>query len=62
MYIEYGDILTVSELAEYLKIGMNKAYKLVNSGEIVSFRVNGSYRIERSAIIDYIIENRKNKM
>jgi len=55
MYSEYDDILTVTEMAEYLKIGMNTAYFLVKEGEIRSFKVKGSYRIERSAIEEYIL-------
>ncbi|WP_080831893.1 helix-turn-helix domain-containing protein [Cohnella massiliensis] len=62
MYDEfYGEILTVNELAEMLKIGLNTAYNLVKSGEIQSFKVNHSYRIQRSAVIDFIIENQKMK-
>lgn len=56
----YGEILTVAELAELLKVGMNTAYKLVNSGQIESFVVGNSYRIQRSAVTDFIV--RKSKM
>ncbi|MEK4508243.1 helix-turn-helix domain-containing protein [Paenibacillus sp. FSL K6-2524] len=56
MYDEYNEIITVEELAEYLRIGMNTAYGLVNSGEIQSFKIKNSYRIQRSAIVDFIIK------
>lgn len=59
MYDDYNEILTVPELAELLKIGMNSAYKLINSGEIESFRVKNSHRIQRSAVTDYIIRKSK---
>lgn len=55
MYDDYNEIMTVSQLAELLQIGMNTAYKLVNSGELRSFRINNIHRIERSAVTDYII-------
>lgn len=55
MYDDYNEIITVSQLAELLQVGMNTAYKLVNSGEIVSFKVQNAYRIQRSAVTDYII-------
>lgn len=55
MYEDYNEIITVEELAAILRIGMNSAYKLVNSEEIESFRVNNSHRIQRSAVTDYII-------
>lgn len=57
----YEEILTVQEMAELLKIGMNTAYKLVNSGEIESFRVGNSHRIQRSAVTDYIISKRTSR-
>ena len=61
MYEDYEEILTVSELADYLKVGMNTAYSLVNSGAIRSFKVRSSYRIEKRAIAEYIINtNTKN--
>ncbi len=56
MYDEYyGEILTVQEMAELLKVGMNTAYNLVNSGEVDSFRVGNAHRIQRSAVTDYIV-------
>lgn len=51
----YEEILTVQEMAELLKIGMNTAYKLVNTGELDSFKVGNSHRIQRSAVTEYII-------
>ena len=56
MYDDYNEIMTVGQLAELLQIGMNTAYKLVNSGEIESFRIHNGYRIQRSAVTDYIIK------
>lgn len=55
MYDDYNEILTVPMLADLLQVGMNTAYYLVNSGEIESFKVKNSYRIQRSAVTDYII-------
>ncbi|BBH22612.1 hypothetical protein Back11_39570 [Paenibacillus baekrokdamisoli] len=55
MYDDYNEIITIEELAAILRIGMNSAYKLVHSGEISSFRVNNSHRIQRSAVTDFII-------
>lgn len=55
MFEHYDEILTVSELADYLKIGLSTAYSIVSTGEIESFKVKGSYRIEKRAIREYII-------
>lgn len=60
MYDDYNEIITVAQLAELLQIGMNSAYKLINSGEIESFRVNNVHRIQRSAVTDYIIRKSTN--
>lgn len=60
MFEDYNEIITVEQLAELLQIGMNTAYKLVQSGEIETFRINKAYRIQRSAITDYIIRKSGN--
>lgn len=38
MLDQYGDILTISELAEFLKIGTTQAYRLVRSHKIKAFK------------------------
>lgn len=57
MYEDYYEVVTVEELADILRIGLSSAYRLIRAGEIVSFRVANSYRIEREAIRDFIIKN-----
>ncbi|MCA1056958.1 helix-turn-helix domain-containing protein [Rossellomorea aquimaris] len=64
MYEDYYEVVTVEELADILRIGLSTAYRLVRTREIASFRVANSYRIEREAIKDFIIQNtqrQKNK-
>jgi len=61
MYDDFNEILTVPQLADLLQIGLNTAYNLVNSGDIESFRVKSSHRIQRSAVTDYIIRKSKNQ-
>jgi excisionase family DNA binding protein len=55
MFFDYGDILTVDELMEVLKIGRNTAYSLLNSGKIKSVRIGRTHRIPRENVINYII-------
>lgn len=38
MFEQYDDILTVSELAEALKVGSTQAYRLVRSQKIKAFK------------------------
>ena len=48
------DILTLKELQELLHIGKNTALKLVQSGEIDSFRIGCQWRILKDSVIHYI--------
>ena len=47
-------VLTVSDVAETLAIGRNKAYTLVNTGAIKALRIGQHYRIPREALVDFI--------
>ena len=48
------DILTIKELAEYLKLNEKTAYRLVSEGKIPGFKVGGSWRFQRAEIQDWI--------
>lgn len=48
------DILTIREVAEYLKIREKTAYRLVAEGKIPGFKVGGSWRFRRSEIETWI--------
>ncbi len=48
------DILTVKELAAWLKLNEKTAYKLVLQGKIPGFKVGGSWRITRGEIKKWI--------
>ena len=52
------DILTVKELAEYLKLNEKTAYRLAAKGDIPGFKVGGSWRFKREDI-DHWIEEQK---
>jgi len=47
-------ILTVKELAEYLKIAEKTAYRLVAEGKIPGFRVGSSWRFRMREIDEWI--------
>ena len=59
MFAEYGDIVSMVDLMKMLKIGKNKAYELVSSGQIESFRIGRSLRISKNSIIKYINQQSK---
>lgn len=57
MLENYGDILTVEEACEVLRIGYNAAYALLNSGKLKAYRNGRIWRIPRIAIEAYILDN-----
>ena len=55
-----SDILTVKELAEYLRINEKTAYRLASEQKLPGFRVGGSWRF-RKAAVDAWIEDEENR-
>lgn len=51
---KYDDILTITDLMDYLAVGKNTAYSLIREGKIKSFRIGRNYKIPKQAVIDYI--------
>lgn len=47
-------IMTIKEVAEYLKIKEATAYALAAKGEIPGFKVGGSWRFDREDIEQWI--------
>ena len=52
------DILTIKDVAEYLKVTERTLYRLAQEGRIPAFKVGASWRFKR-ADIDTWIENQK---
>ena len=52
--MEYGDIMTVENLMDYMNIGRTTAYKLVQSGKIKTIRIGRIYRISKKSIDEYV--------
>jgi len=44
------EIMTIGEIAIYLKITEKTAYRLVSEGKIPGFKVGGSWRFNRAEI------------
>lgn len=51
------DILTVEEIASYLKVTERSIYGLLSKGEIPAFKVGGSWRFKREEIEGWIKKN-----
>lgn len=48
------DIMTIKEVAEYLKLTEKTAYRLVAEGKIPGFKVGGAWRFRKSEIDRWI--------
>ena len=55
MFEQYDDILTIEEVAEILKIGMTKTYRLVRSGNLKRYKEGKDWRIPKQALSEYVI-------
>ena len=62
MFNDFGDILSVEEVCEALKIGANQAYDLLNSGKLKGYRQGRVWRIPKQALVEYIVERSKIKL
>jgi excisionase family DNA binding protein len=49
-----SDIMTMKEVAEYLKINDKTAYKLTKKGEIPAMKIGGTWRFKRSEIEKWV--------
>ena len=45
-----SDIMTIKEVAEYLKLNEKTTYRLTSEGKIPAFKVGGSWRFRRDEI------------
>ncbi|HEY9135109.1 MAG TPA: helix-turn-helix domain-containing protein [Pseudomonadales bacterium] len=52
-------ILTLKEVAAYLKLAEKTAYKLAAEGKLPGFKVGGSWRFKESDIERWIEEKKK---
>jgi len=55
------EILTLKEVAKYLKLAEKTAYKLAADGKLPGFKVGGSWRFKAGDIEQWIEEQKLNK-
>ena len=53
------EIMTLKEVAEYLKVAEKTAYRLVAEGKLPGFKVGGSWRFKRADIESWIASQRQ---
>ena len=52
-------ILTLKEVAAYLKLAEKTAYRLASEGKLPGFKVGGSWRFKRDDLEAWIEESKK---
>ena len=55
------EILTLKEVAAYLKLAEKTAYRLVSEGKLPGFKVGGSWRFKRDDLEAWIEESKNDK-
>ena len=55
------EILTIKEIAEYLKLNEKTAYRFASEGKLPGFKVGGSWRFKR-VDLERWIEEQKDKL
>lgn len=59
LFKEYPDVVSVAQLMEMLQIGQVLAYRLVKKGAIKSRKVGREYKIPKTAVIAYLLNERE---
>lgn len=54
------EILTLEEIADYLKLAKKTAYRLAAEGKLPGFKIGGSWRFKRADIEQWIEESKRN--
>ena len=52
-----NEILTLDDLADYLKAGKRTVYRLAQKGEIPAFKLGGTWRFRRSELDRWIADS-----
>ncbi len=52
-----GEILTLEEVAAFLKAGKRTVYRFAQNGDIPAFKLGGTWRFRRSELERWIDEN-----
>lgn len=52
-----GEILTLEEVAAYLKAGKRTVYRLAQKGEVPGFKLGGTWRFRRCELDRWIAES-----
>lgn len=51
---QFGDILTIDDVCEILKIGRGQCYGLLQTGRLKAFKMGKTWKIPKEAVIEFI--------
>jgi excisionase family DNA binding protein len=51
---QFNDVLTFTELMDYLAVGKNTAYRLLRTNQIKSARIGHIYKIPKVAVQEFL--------
>ena len=54
LFSDYPDVMTAQQLRTALGIGRLGAYQLLEEGKIQSFKIGNTYKIPKTAVIEYV--------
>ena len=57
MKYEITEIITAEGLAEFLNVGINTVYDLLNEGKIKAFKIGRIWKIPLSSVMEYIYKS-----
>lgn len=57
-----SDILTIRDVAEYLKLNEKTAYRFASEGKIPGFKVGGAWRFRKTEIDRWIAAQEKTNL
>ena len=55
------EILTVDEVADFLRLSKVTIYRLINSGELPAYKIGASWRISKSDLGRFINQHKNKK-
>lgn len=55
MLSQYGDIMSVWDVADVLFIGKNRVYELLESNQLKGFRIGRVWKIPKEAVKEFIL-------
>jgi excisionase family DNA binding protein len=51
-----GEMMTVDEVAEYLRVNRTRTYRLLKRKELPAFKVGTDFRLRRVDVVEWIIK------